>query len=76
MIEISSSSSRVESLGSQSTGNSTTAKETADTRRSNLQLPNNKSIYKTFIDHGTEFDKEDYPTHPNGETVYVNEPEH
>ncbi|EGG01552.1 uncharacterized protein MELLADRAFT_92070 [Melampsora larici-populina 98AG31] len=45
-------------------------------RRPNLQLPtNNKDTYRTFIDHGCEVDEEDYPTYPNGATVYVNDPE-
>ncbi|EGF97334.1 uncharacterized protein MELLADRAFT_85854 [Melampsora larici-populina 98AG31] len=37
-------------------------------RRPNLQLPTNKNIYKTFIDHGCDLDEEDYPTYPNETT--------
>lgn len=42
--------------------------------RPNLQLPTNKTLYKTFIDNGCELNEQDYPVYPNGKTVFVKDP--
>lgn len=44
------------------------------TRRRQLQIPTDKSKFETWIDHGSIVDSENYPTYPNGETVFVLKP--
>ncbi|EGG07853.1 uncharacterized protein MELLADRAFT_85140 [Melampsora larici-populina 98AG31] len=47
--------------------------EAPSQRRPQLQLPGLKSQYRNFIDHGSQVDAENYPTYPNGDTVFVKE---
>jgi hypothetical protein len=43
--------------------------------RPHLWLPTDKSQFSTFIDYGCQLDEQNYPIYPNGDTVFVLQPQ-